>query len=192
MVEMSELANILRRATANSLILLDEIGRGTGTTDGISIARATIEYLHNTPGITAKTLFATHYHQLTCLDELDRVANCSVQVTEKMGEVTFLHKIVEGSSDRSYGIHVAKLAGLPEPLIAEARQYLQTMIATQVSSVSKEIASASDVVQPGTHELLKQISTLEPDDISPRHAWDMLVRFQEQAAALIRGGANEN
>jgi DNA mismatch repair protein MutS len=112
MVEMSELARILHRVTPRSLVLLDEIGRGTGTADGISIARATIEYMHNTAQVAAKTLFATHYHQLTALsDQLPRVSNCSVQVSEKEGEVTFLHKIMEGGSDRSYGIHVARLAG---------------------------------------------------------------------------------
>ena len=108
MVEMSELASILSRATPNSLILLDEIGRGTGTADGLSIARATLEYIHENPAVAAKTLFATHYHQLIALaDALPRVVNCSVQVAERGGEVTFLHKIVPGGSDRSYGIHVA-------------------------------------------------------------------------------------
>ena len=122
MVEMAELARILAKATPRSLILLDEIGRGTGTADGISIARATLEYLHNKPALAAKTLFATHYHQLTILEqELNRVINCSIQVSEKEGEVTFLYKIVPGGSDRSYGIHVAKLAGLPEELVSKAK-----------------------------------------------------------------------
>ncbi|MTI94530.1 MAG: DNA mismatch repair protein MutS [Firmicutes bacterium] len=192
MVEMSELARILRRATANSLILLDEIGRGTGTTDGLSIARATIEYLHNTPGITAKTLFATHYHQLTALEELERVENCSVQVAESMGEVTFLHKIIAGGSDRSYGIHVAKLAGLPEQLIAAAGQYLETMIAegSAETPVVRETAATRAPLDPGVQEIIRQLSALDPDDISPRQAWEILAWLQQKAASLPGSGVN--
>ncbi|GAH94279.1 unnamed protein product, partial [marine sediment metagenome] len=114
MVEMVETANILNNATSRSLIILDEIGRGTSTYDGLSIARAVAEYIHSYPRLGAKTLFATHYHELVELASfLPRVKNFNVAVTEEGGEVTFLYKIVPGGVDKSYGIHVAKLAGLP-------------------------------------------------------------------------------
>ncbi|WP_049996922.1 DNA mismatch repair protein MutS [Halococcus sediminicola] len=126
MVEMSELANILHSATEDSLVILDEVGRGTATYDGISIAWAATEYLHNE--VRAKTLFATHYHELTGLAEhLDRVANVHVAVDERDGEVTFLRTIEEGATDRSYGVHVADLAGVPEPVVERSRDVLSKL-----------------------------------------------------------------
>ncbi len=123
MVEMQELSNILHSATEDSLVILDEVGRGTATYDGISIAWAATEYLHNT--VTAKTLFATHYHELTALAEhLDRVANVHVAADESDGEVTFLRTVREGATDRSYGIHVADLAGVPEPVVDRSQDVL--------------------------------------------------------------------
>ena len=120
MVEMIEAANILHHATSRSLLILDEIGRGTSTYDGVSIAWAVIEYIHNHPHLRAKTLFATHYHELTQLAELlPGVRNYNVAVSEADGKVVFLHKIVPGGADRSYGIHVAQLAGLPAPVIQQ-------------------------------------------------------------------------
>ena len=114
MVEMIEAANILHHATARSLLILDEIGRGTSTYDGVSIAWAVIEYIHNHPHLRAKTLFATHYHELTQLAELlPGVRNYNVAVSEADGNVVFLHKIVPGGADRSYGIHVAQLPVCP-------------------------------------------------------------------------------
>lgn len=175
MVEMSELARILARATKRSLVLLDEIGRGTGTADGIGIARATLEYLHNSPNLAAKTLFATHYHQLTALSEqLPRLFNCSVQVSEKEGEVTFLHKIIPGGCDRSYGIHVAKLAGLPEQLVRAAEAYmldqgadLSIYAACNEAASTRETDSAAD-------EIFIALEGMELDEISPRKAWTIL------------------
>jgi DNA mismatch repair protein MutS len=126
MVEMQELSNILHSATEDSLVILDEVGRGTATYDGISIAWAATEYLHNTVG--AATLFATHYHELTTLaDHLDRVANVHVAADERDGEVTFLRTVREGPTDRSYGVHVADLAGVPDPVVERSREVLDRL-----------------------------------------------------------------
>jgi DNA mismatch repair protein MutS len=123
---MQELSNILHSATEESLVILDEVGRGTATYDGISIAWAATEYLHNT--VRAKTLFATHYHELTALAEhLDRVHNVHVAADESDGEVTFLRTVREGPTDRSYGIHVADLAGVPEPVVDRSREVLDRL-----------------------------------------------------------------
>jgi DNA mismatch repair protein MutS len=125
MVEMQETANILNCATSRSLIVLDEIGRGTSTFDGISIAWAVAEYLHNTPAVKAKTLFATHYHELTDLElTMPGVKNYNVQVREKNDDVVFLRKIARGGADKSYGIQVARLAGMPHDVIERAREIL--------------------------------------------------------------------
>jgi DNA mismatch repair protein MutS len=125
MVEMLETAAILNGATPRSLILLDEIGRGTSTFDGLSIAWAVAEYLHENEAVRAKTLFATHYHELTELAlTLKRIKNHHVAVKEWKDEIVFLRKIVPGPSDRSYGIHVAKLAGIPRDVVARAREIL--------------------------------------------------------------------
>jgi DNA mismatch repair protein MutS len=126
MVEMQELSNILHSASEDSLVILDEVGRGTATYDGISIAWAATEYLHNE--VRAKTLFATHYHELTGLaDHLDRVANVHVAAEERDGDVTFLRTVEEGATDRSYGIHVAELAGVPDPVVRRASDVLERL-----------------------------------------------------------------
>ena len=128
MVEMQETANILNNATPKSLVVLDEIGRGTSTFDGISIAWAVAEYLHNQPGVKAKTLFATHYHELTDLAlTMPGVRNYNVVVKESGDRIVFLRKIVEGAADQSYGIQVAKLAGLPESVIRRANEILANL-----------------------------------------------------------------
>ena len=128
MVEMQETANILNCATARSLIVLDEIGRGTSTFDGISIAWAVAEFLHNAPSVKAKTLFATHYHELTDLElQLRGVKNYSVQVREQGESIVFLRTIARGAADKSYGIQVARLAGLPPPVVARAREILHNL-----------------------------------------------------------------
>jgi DNA mismatch repair protein MutS len=125
MVEMVETANILHHATNRSLLILDEIGRGTSTYDGMSIAWAVVEYIHNHPRLRAKTLFATHYHELTELaDLLPRVRNYNVAVAEEGDQVVFLHRIEPGTADRSYGIHVAQLAGLPRVVVLRAEEIL--------------------------------------------------------------------
>lgn len=128
MVEMSEVSNILKNATSKSLVLLDEVGRGTSTYDGLSIAWSVIEYISNTEGLKCKTLFATHYHELTKLEgKIDGVKNYSVAVKEIDNNVIFLRKIIEGGADQSYGIEVAKLAGLPQPVLDRAKEILQSL-----------------------------------------------------------------
>ena len=128
MVEMQETANILNNATARSLVILDEIGRGTSTFDGISIAWAVAEFLHNNPKVKAKTLFATHYHELTDLAlTLSGVKNFNVLVSERNDQVVFLRKIVPGAADKSYGIQVARLAGLPAEVIDRAKEILTNL-----------------------------------------------------------------
>jgi DNA mismatch repair protein MutS len=128
MVEMNETANILNNATPRSLVLLDEIGRGTSTFDGLSIAWAVTEFIHERPDCSAKTIFATHYHELTELEALlPRVRNYNVLVKEYGEKIVFLHKIQPGSSDRSYGIQVARLAGIPDQVITRAREVLDNL-----------------------------------------------------------------
>jgi DNA mismatch repair protein MutS len=128
MVEMQETANILNNATSHSLIVLDEIGRGTSTFDGISIAWAVAEYLHNNPRVKAKTLFATHYHELTDLAlTMEGVKNYNVLVREQGERIVFLRKIVQGGSDKSYGIQVARLAGMPQEVIDRAGEILANL-----------------------------------------------------------------
>ena len=128
LVEMNEAANILNNATARSLILFDEVGRGTSTFDGLSIAWAIVEYLHEWPEVAARTLFATHYHELNAMaDRLERVHNYRIQVSEHEGEIVFLRKLIPGGADHSYGIEVAKMAGLPDAVIARAHEVLQNL-----------------------------------------------------------------
>jgi DNA mismatch repair protein MutS len=128
LVEMNEAANILNNATARSLILLDEVGRGTSTFDGLSIAWAIVEYLHERPEVAARTLFATHYHELNAMaDRLERVHNYRIQVSEHEGEIVFLRTLIPGGADHSYGIEVAKMAGLPDAVIARAREVLHNL-----------------------------------------------------------------
>jgi DNA mismatch repair protein MutS len=125
MVEMLELANILHHATPRSLVLLDEIGRGTSTWDGLAIARAVVEYLHNSSRLGCRTLFATHFHELTALaDHLPGVICARMDVLEEGDRVVFLHRVVAGGADRSYGVHVAELAGVPRALTRRAREIL--------------------------------------------------------------------
>jgi len=128
MVEMNETANILRHATSRSLIILDEIGRGTSTFDGVSIAWAVAEHLHDNAAVAAKTLFATHYHELTDLAlTRDRVKNFNISVKEWNDQIIFLRKIVSGGASRSYGIQVGRLAGLPDSVIKRAKEILQNL-----------------------------------------------------------------
>jgi DNA mismatch repair protein MutS len=133
MVEMNEAASILNNLSERSLVLFDELGRGTSTYDGISIAWAIVEYIHENKG-HAKTLFATHYHELTALDEsLPRLANIHVGASEEDGELVFLHKVFNGATDKSYGIHVAKLAGMPNELLKNAQVVLQDLEANNLN-----------------------------------------------------------
>ena len=140
MVEMTEVANILRNATKESLIILDEIGRGTSTFDGLSIAWAVIEHIANTKLLGAKTLFATHYHELTELEgKLASVDNYCIAVKEQGEDIVFLRKIVKGGADRSYGIQVAKLAGVPETVLRRARELVKQLSDNDITAKAKEI-----------------------------------------------------
>ena len=135
------MANILRNATAKSLLILDEIGRGTSTFDGLSIAWAVVEHISNPKLLGAKTLFATHYHELTELEgKLDSVNNYCIAVKEKGDDIVFLRKIVKGGADRSYGIQVAKLAGLPDSVIERAKEIAEQLLANDITDTVKSIS----------------------------------------------------
>ena len=151
LVEMNETANILNNATERSLLLLDEVGRGTSTFDGLSIAWAIVEHLHETPAVAARTLFATHYHELNALaDRLPRVAPFRVQVQEHNGRVVFLRTLVPGGADHSYGIEVARMAGLPAPVLARAQDVLRHL---EAHDVAREVGVLGDVPDAGSPEV---------------------------------------
>ena len=155
MVEMQEAADILNNATPKSLVLLDEIGRGTSTFDGVSIAWSIVEYLHQNPARTARTLFATHYHELNELSELyQRVKNFKADVREYGGKVVFLHKIVEGSADHSYGIHVAEMAGLPKAVTSRAKEILKNLESFELSATESASLSHGGAKMPKPHKVL--------------------------------------
>ena len=173
MVEMTEVANILRNATKNSLLILDEIGRGTSTYDGMSIAWAVIEYISNPKVLGAKTLFATHYHELTELEgSIKGVNNYCIAVKEMGDDIVFLRKIVKGGADKSYGIQVARLAGVPEPVLARAKELVDELSDADISVRSREIAGTERSAKKPVPRLdevdLKQMSlfdTVKEDDI---------------------------
>ncbi|MGQ9546899.1 MAG: DNA mismatch repair protein MutS, partial [Dehalococcoidia bacterium] len=184
MVEMTEAANILNNATPHSLIILDEIGRGTSTYDGLSIAWAVAEFIHNYPGLGAKTLFATHYHELVDLaDILPRVKNFNVAVAEKGDKVIFLHKVVPGGSDRSYGIHVAQLAGLPKSVIARAQEVLAELEgrAPEKSKVSRREPALQIPLFSKGSLLAEEIARLDIDSMSPLEAITKLYELKRLA-----------
>jgi DNA mismatch repair protein MutS len=182
MVEMIETANILHHATARSLLILDEIGRGTSTYDGVSIAWAVVEYIHNHPGLRARTLFATHYHELTQLAELlPGVRNYNVAVTESEGKVVFLHKIVAGGADRSYGIHVGQLAGLPRPVIQRASEILKQLETSSGKAVRIDPeASQQMALFPETNPMLDELKALDINALSPIEALNRLYEWQRR------------
>ena len=182
MVEMVETANILHHATARSLLILDEIGRGTSTYDGVSIAWAVIEFIHNHPHLRAKTLFATHYHELTQLAELlPGIRNYNVAVSEADGRVVFLHKIVPGGADRSYGIHVAQLAGLPAPVIQRANEIMAELEKTSGRAVKIDPHAAQQAMLfPETSPLLDELKTVDVNSLSPIEALNKLFEWQKK------------
>lgn len=184
MVEMVETANILNHCTPRSLVVLDEIGRGTSTYDGIAIARAILEYMHNHPQARAKTLFATHYHELTELETyLPRVKNYNVAVVEQGDHVVFLHKIVPGGADKSYGIHVAELAGVPRPVVSRAREILQELEAGAPGANGAADGGAPIQLRlfSPDDDLRKEISALDVLSLSPIEALNKLFELQKQA-----------
>ncbi len=184
MVEMIETANILHHSTNRSLLILDEIGRGTSTYDGVSIAWAVIEYIHNHPKLRAKTLFATHYHELTQLSEfLPGIRNYNVAVSEADGTVVFLHRIVPGGADRSYGIHVGQLAGLPKPVTQRASEILIQLEASSGQAIKLEQHTPQQLALfPATNPLLEELNAIDINALSPIEALNMLYEWQRRYA----------
>jgi DNA mismatch repair protein MutS len=190
MVEMVETAAILKQAGERALVILDEIGRGTATFDGLSIAWAAIEHLHETN--RCRALFATHYHELTALSaKLPRLFNATVRVKEWQGDVVFLHEVMPGAADRSYGIQVAKLAGLPAGVIARAKTILAKLEAQDRTSTTRALADDLPLfatpsraaieakIETPAEKLLKAFEALHPDDLSPREALDALYALRK-------------
>jgi DNA mismatch repair protein MutS len=189
MVEMVETAAILNQATARSLVILDEIGRGTATFDGLSIAWAAVEFLHERT--CARVLFATHYHELTALaGRLKSVANVTMDVKEWQDDIVFLHRVKSGAADRSYGIQVAKLAGLPLPVIERAREVLALLEKSdrrrvQGTGALDELplfAAARPADKPaatGPTPLESALDGLSPDELSPKAALEALYRLKQ-------------
>ena len=182
MVEMIETANILHHASGRSLLILDEIGRGTSTYDGVSIAWAVVEYIHNNPGLRARTLFATHYHELTQLSEiLPGVRNYNVAVSEADGKVVFLHKIIPGGADRSYGIHVAQLAGLPKPVVQRANEILHQLETTSGKAVHIDPQLPQQMALfPETNPFVDELKDLDINSLSPIEALNKLYEWQRK------------
>jgi DNA mismatch repair protein MutS len=182
MVEMVETANILHNATPRSLLILDEIGRGTSTYDGVSIAWAVVEYIHNHPRLRSRTLFATHYHELTQLaDLLPGVRNYNVAVSEADGQVVFLHKIVPGGADRSYGIHVGQLAGLPRPVVQRASEILRALEASSGKAVKINPQAAQQLALfPETNPFLNELREMDVNALSPIEALNKLFEWQRK------------
>jgi DNA mismatch repair protein MutS len=177
MVEMTETANILNHATRSSLVIFDEVGRGTSTYDGLSIAQAVVEHLHESPKLGCRTLFATHYHELTALAErLPRVSNQRVEVLEDGETVRFLHRVVPGGADRSYGIHVAALAGLPSGVIARARQVLAEL--ERQRPLEPPELQLGLPMELAPDPLRKELQDIEPDSLSPLEALQKLYELR--------------
>ena len=199
MVEMTEVANILRNATSNSLLILDEIGRGTSTFDGLSIAWAVVEHISNPKLLGAKTLFATHYHELTELEgKLSNVNNYCIAVKEKGDDIVFLRKIVKGGADKSYGIQVAKLAGVPESVIERAKELVQELsdadITETVSEIAQEKKAKTKVAKydqvdleqmtlmdtVSDEDVLNELKEIEISTLTPIEALNVLNRLQNR------------
>lgn len=197
MVEMTEVANILRNATPNSLLILDEIGRGTSTFDGLSIAWAVIEHINSTKLIGAKTLFATHYHELTELEgKLPGVNNYCIAVKEKGDDIVFLRKIVKGGADKSYGIQVAKLAGVPETVITRAKELVEELTNADITAAVKDLAgtkkksamtfdqmdleqmSLFDTVQDD--DIIRELREADLSNLTPIEAMNFLFKLQNK------------
>jgi DNA mismatch repair protein MutS len=189
MVEMVETAAILNQASDHSLVILDEIGRGTATFDGLSIAWAAVEYLHEKN--QCRAIFATHFHEMTALSEkLERLSNVTMRVKEWDGDVVFLHEVAKGAADRSYGVQVARLAGLPEAVVNRARDVLHQLEAGETSGKADKLIDdlplfsvevkrqAPTPVQGKDSGLLAAMSTINPDEMTPREALEALYRLK--------------
>ncbi len=168
-----------------SLVILDEIGRGTSTYDGVSIAQAVVEHIHDAPQLNCRTLFATHYHELTALaGHLPRVRNARVEVVEEGSDITFLHRIVPGGADRSYGIHVAKLAGIPGGVLIRARQLLAEQERNRPLGGSEPASDqlVLSISDPGPHPVVSELAALDLDGMTPIAALNKLAQLRAQAA----------
>ena len=186
MVEMNEVATILKNATCNSLVVLDEIGRGTSTYDGLAIAWAVVEYMADKEKVGCKTLFATHYHELTELEEkLEGVKNYSVAVKEKGEDVIFLRKIIPGGTDESYGIHVAKLAGVPRPITKRANEILRTLerkikINSEPKANTKVVSGQLDMYNYKLADIAHELDKVNLNELTPIDALNILVKLKEK------------
>lgn len=186
MIEMIETAHILHHATARSLVLLDEIGRGTSTADGLSIARAVIEYLHNSPKLGAKTLFATHYHELTdAADYLPRVRNFHLAVRERNGQVQYLHKVEEGRAEKSFGLYVAQLAGIPKPVLHRANELLDQHDGKKGAARRPESKKKTSMESAKLVAFFDAMAAIDVNETSPVEALTKLYDFQRQAKELL-------
>ncbi|CRZ34354.1 DNA mismatch repair protein MutS [Herbinix hemicellulosilytica] len=204
MVEMTEVANILRNATKNSLLILDEIGRGTSTYDGLSIAWAVVEYISNTGVLGAKTLFATHYHELTELEgKIDGVNNYCIAVKEQGDDIIFLRKIVKGGADKSYGIQVAKLAGVPAAVLKRANEIVEQLLGNDLALKAKSISAGSQKPKDeftqetlpleqlslfsvsGNEDIITEIRDLDINKLTPIDALNKLYQYQEKIRKRI-------
>ncbi|MBR4944960.1 MAG: DNA mismatch repair protein MutS, partial [Peptococcaceae bacterium] len=200
MVEMNEVANIVNNATKDSLIILDEVGRGTSTYDGLAIAWALTDYINNT--IQAKTMFATHYHELTALEEQPGIRNYSVAVKEDGEKITFLRKIIAGGADRSYGIHVASLAGIPEAILQHARDVLRTLELEKEQHRPKANQMELFAAQPETEpqpqvqtiveipEVVQELASVNVNNLTPMDAMNLLFALQRKAQEVVAHGAD--
>ena len=195
MVEMNEVANILRNATKDSLLILDEIGRGTSTFDGLSIAWAVVEHISDKKKLGAKTLFATHYHELTELEgRLSGVNNYCIAVKEQGDDIIFLRKIIQGGADKSYGIQVARLAGIPASVTDRAKEIVLQLIDADIAAKAREIASEEGACLSGPEEtpkvveeaaspdqmVIAQIAALDLARLTPLEAINLLYQYQDE------------
>lgn len=189
MVEMVETASILNQATPRSLAILDEIGRGTSTYDGLAIARSVAEFIHNNPSLGCKTLFATHYHEMTTLAKtLPRAKNLRVAVSEEGEKISFLYRILPGGADRSYGVHVARLAGMPTPVVERAWALLEELESARTDHKNNAASdNSTDLMQfslfqaPGTSETLKHLAEMDTENMSPIEALNKLYELRGEA-----------
>ncbi|MBT5540052.1 MAG: DNA mismatch repair protein MutS, partial [Alphaproteobacteria bacterium] len=187
MVEMVETAAILNQATEHSLVILDEIGRGTATYDGLSLAWASLEHLHEKN--KCRTLFATHYHEMTELEtKLSRLSCHTMRIREWENSIIFLHEVIKGVADRSYGIHVAQLAGLPNDVIKRASKILERLESQDKGSTRKQVSEELPLFSPFVHQdlqeenvspIVREVEELDPNSMTPKEALDTLFRLKE-------------
>ena len=184
MVEMTEVAELLKNATAKSLLILDEIGRGTSTYDGMAIARAVLEYCADKRRLGSKTLFATHYHELTCLEgALPGVKNYNIAAKKRKDDVIFLRKIVRGGADQSYGVEVAKLAGVPDAVIRRARQILAELEAGgNVQAPAPAVPSEDQIsmLDMGAQEVAERLRRIDVNTLTPIEAMNLIFELKQK------------